>query len=196
MTHHSPDKVEVICDEHSPHIELDLLRDLGIVGVHVCRGTLWEKRERERERERAHCKCSTLAWMLHIHKYRAQSINIFSYPCTHKLFHSYNPPLCVMLTHRRHKENSLEGHFSLSGEAGLGERVCWILWEETVERGILIITNILRAVFWDEEQVLVMWLITWYSIAVMWLSHDVDLLSQPNWFSIVDQYPIPVVFST
>ena len=49
MTHHSPDKVEVICDEHSPHIELDLVRDLGIVGVHVCRGTL---RERERERER------------------------------------------------------------------------------------------------------------------------------------------------
>ena len=50
MTHYSPDKVEVICDEHSPHIELDLVRDLGIhvVGVYVCRGTL---RERERERE-------------------------------------------------------------------------------------------------------------------------------------------------
>ena len=90
FTYHSSDKVEVlghhvfevVGDEDSPHVELDLIRGLSIVSVHVWRGALCVQERRERERENS--KSSTLAG-IHVRAYvrisTAKSIHLFSYTC-------------------------------------------------------------------------------------------------------------------
>ena len=61
--------LKVVCDEDTPHVQLDLITGLSVVGVHVSRSSLWVKeREREREREREYtldCRKSTLAGKLY-----------------------------------------------------------------------------------------------------------------------------------